>query len=405
MTNQRVIVGAGIGGLAAAIALGLKGQSTTIFERSATHSEFGAGIQLGPNALRRLQAWGLMPELKRFAATPKAIEVHDWSQSKPLARMALGDEFKARYGLPYLSIHRGDLHAMLLSRLLAVGQTEVRMGHQLQSIEQNNLSVHLKFKKASDGELLTDIQSQAVLACDGIFSTVRQAIWPNRALNNTGDIAYRALVPQHMLPLSLRSESVQVWMGPGVHWVQYPVRGGEWLNVVVLMQASEPAREKPQTHAEWQASREPQQIQADFSRALFRASPVLHEMTRAVGTWGAWQLWDTDPLQGPHQMVKGRVALLGDAAHPMLPYLAQAGAMAIEDAQAISESLAQGTESVEFGLAHFAKTRWLRNSRVQARARVQAKIYHAQGALGWARNLALKSLGERIMHLPWIHAG
>jgi salicylate hydroxylase len=405
MPNHQVIVGAGIGGLGAAIALGLKGQQTTLYERSATHSEFGAGIQLGPNALKRLKAWGLMSEVMRFAATPRAIEVYDWSQSKPLARMALGESFKARYGLPYLSVHRGDLHAMLLARVHSVGQTDVHMNSQLHSLEQSTLGVQLQFKNSSNGEFLPDAQAQSLLACDGVFSTVRQTIWPNRVLNNTGHIAYRALVPQHMLPLNLRSENVQVWMGPGAHWVQYPVRGGEWLNVVVLMQASERNRERPLTHAEWQATREPQQIQADFARALFRANPILQEMTRAIGTWGSWQLWDTEPLQGPHQMVQDRVALLGDAAHPMLPYLAQAGAMAIEDAQSLAECMSQEGQSVQFGLSQYAKIRWLRNSRVQARARLQSKIYHAQGALGWARNFALKSLGESIMHLSWVHDG
>jgi salicylate hydroxylase len=406
MSNQRVIVGAGIGGLGAAIALGLKGQSTALFERSPLHSELGAGIQLGPNALRRLQAWGLMSELKRYAASPKFIEVFDWSQTKPLARMSLGDDFKARYGLPYLSIHRADLHAVLLARLQAVGQTEVRLDSQLVSLEQNNSSdLVLQFKRSSTGESLPQVQPEALFACDGVFSSVRQAIWPHRVLKNTGHIAYRAMVPQHMLPLNLRSESVQVWMGPGVHWVQYPVRGGEWLNVVVLMQATHLNVDRPQSQAEWQASRDPQHIQADFARALFRASPVLHEMTRVVGSWGAWQLWETDPLRGPHQMVQERIALLGDAAHPMLPYLAQAGAMAIEDAQSLSECMSEQGRSIAFRLDHFARLRWLRNSRVQARARLQAKIYHAPGVLGWARNFSLKTLGERIMQMPWIHAG
>jgi salicylate hydroxylase len=190
-----------------------------------------------------------------------------------------------------------------------------------------------------------------------------------------------------------------------MHWVQYPVRGDEWLNVVVLIESGDLTLNDSGSHAQWQAARDPQHIQADFARALFRASPVLHDTFRALGNWGAWQLWDMDPLCGPHEMVQSRVALLGDAAHPMLPYLAQAGAMAIEDAQALSHSLSEVKESVELALARFASIRWRRNSRLQARARLQAKIYHANGILGWSRNLALQVLGERIMQMPWIYEG
>lgn len=406
MSNPWVIVGAGIGGLGSALALGLKGLGSVLHERSLSHSEVGAGIQLGPNALRRLQTWGLMTELERVASSPKAVEVHDWSQSQPLARMPLGKDFKARYGLPYLTLHRGDLHALLMARVNAVGQTEIHLDSLLQDLVLNaDSTVSLHFAQSSSGERLPRVHAQALLGCDGIFSTVRQTLWPSRVLNHTGHIAYRAMVAQQLLPPRLRSESVQMWMGPGKHWVQYPILGSEWLNVVVLIETCNLSRERPLSHLPWQVQRTAAEIEADFERVLMGASPVLREISHAVSNWGAWQMWDAQALDGPDQMARGSVALLGDAAHPMLPYLAQAAAMAIEDAQSMAECASHEGQSVAYRMHLFAKSRWQRNSRMQSKARLQSNIYHAQGALGWARNVALKSLGQRIMQMPWIYKG
>jgi salicylate hydroxylase len=212
----------------------------------------------------------------------------------------------------------------------------------------------------------------------------------------TGHLAYRALVAQADLPAHLRSHQVTVWMGPRLHVVHYPVRSGQWLNLVAIVHGF-----KPEQADDWD--------QAGHTQTLMQAMGAvgrdLHERLASVPAWRQWALHDRAPLSAPLQMAQGRVALLGDAAHPMRPYLAQGAGMAIEDAQVLAQSLSTGSASVVQQLQAYAEQRWARNARVQARAIRNGRIFHATGPVALGRNLSMRLTGERVMDVPWLYGG
>jgi salicylate hydroxylase len=224
---------------------------------------------------------------------------------------------------------------------------------------------------------------------------VRQQLLGDAPARFTGHLAYRALVAQADLPAHLRSDQVTVWMGPRLHVVHYPVRSGQWLNLVAIVHGDKPAQGEA-----WD--------NAGHTQALMQAMGAvgrdLHERLASVPAWRQWALHDRAPMSGAREMAQGRVALLGDAAHPMRPYLAQGAGMAIEDAQVLAQSLSAGGASVPEQLQAYAEQRWARNARVQARAIRNGRIFHAQGAVALGRNLSMRFMGERVMDVPWLYA-
>jgi len=224
---------------------------------------------------------------------------------------------------------------------------------------------------------------------------VRQQLLGDASARFTGHLAYRALVAQVDLPAHLRSDQITVWMGPRLHVVHYPVRSGQWLNLVAIVHGA-----KPDQAQDWD--------QAGHTQALMQAMGAvgrdLHERLASVPAWRQWALHDRSPVSGSNDMAQGRVALLGDAAHPMRPYLAQGAGMAIEDAQALAQCLSVGNATVAEQLQAYAEQRWARNARVQARAIRNGRIFHAQGAVALGRNLSMRLMGERVMDVPWLYA-
>ena len=191
-----------------------------------------------------------------------------------------------------------------------------------------------------------------------------------------------------------------LWLGPRLHVVHYPVRGGDWLNLVVLVESNDMA----QTPG-WDSQRTSEQTADDLNLALKGCCHRLQDLVRISEAWRAWALFDRPPLQSATDMARGRVALLGDAAHPMLPYLAQGAGMAIEDADTLAQCWSQVGLSVEQRLQAYAQARWQRVAKVQARARRNAKVFHARGGLAWARNTAMRWGGPAVMDMPWLYAG
>ncbi len=385
--KQLLIAGGGIGGLAAAVACAQRGVPVQLLERAAQLSEVGAGIQIGPNVTRILQTWGLGVALAQVAAFPKQLQARDAQTGQVLGNLPLGERAQTRYGAPYATIHRADLQGLLQRAAQSAG-VNLRLGQTVQGWQGSEAALQVNTLEG------LSLQASALIGADGVWSAVRQQLLGDVPARFTGHLAYRALVAQADLPAHLRSDQVTVWMGPRLHVVHYPVRSGQWLNLVAIVHGA-----KPEQDQDWD--------QAGHTQALIQAMGAvgrdLHERLASVPAWRQWALHDRAPVSRASDMAQGRVALLGDAAHPMRPYLAQGAGMAIEDAQALAQCLSVGNATVPEQLKAYAQARWARNARVQARAIRNGHIFHAIGPVAWGRNLSMRLMGERVMDVPWLY--
>lgn len=407
MIRQALIAGGGIGGLAAALACVRAGWEVRLFERAPVFSEVGAGIQLGPNVTRALVQWDLAGALRDLAAFPSRLQVRDALRGHELGTLALGDTMERRYGAPYATIHRADLHQMLLAQLCRHGGAKLKLGHAVERFAQTSDAVTVRARRAraagSEGEDI-EIEGDALIGADGLWSAVRRCMLGDAAPRVTGHLAYRALVPQASLPERLRSGEVTVWLAPRLHLVQYPVRRGEWLNLVGIVHEPSGAahvRAEPQS---WDNVTDGAGLRA----ALAGGCAALQDLIHAIDGWRLWVLCDRPPVAGAGELARGRAALLGDAAHPMRPYLAQGAGMAIEDAVEVGRVLQQALDpafDVATMLARYAQSRWQRVARVQRRSARNGLIFHAEGPLRWGRDAALRAIGSRLLDQPWLYAG
>jgi salicylate hydroxylase len=391
MSKQVLIAGAGVGGLAAAVASARAGWQPRVFEQAGSFTEAGAGIQLGPNATRLLEAWGLGPALEQVAAFPLRLAVRSAGSGEVLAQLPLGPSALERYGAPYATLHRADLHRLLLGGAQAAG-AELLVDARIDRARETADGVLVSLAGAAQ-----EIEGDALVGADGLWSRVRQQFWADGAPAPTGHLAYRALLAQRDLPAHLRSDEVAVWLGPRLHVVTYPVHRGEWLNVVAIVHGSATGDLQP-----WDLAA----AGADLQQALGVTCTTLQDLVRAAPAWRLWVLHARPPLQGGQAMARGRVALVGDAAHPMRPYLAQGAGMAIEDAQELGRCLAMAADQiadVPTVLRRYALNRWERCARVQRQAERNGRIFHATGPVQWGRDLSLRLLGERLLDQPWLY--
>ena len=394
MRKQVLIAGGGIGGLAAALGASRAGWEVRLYERAAAFSEVGAGVQLGPNVVRRLQAWGLQRPLQDVAVFPGRLQVRSALTGQALAAMPLGSTAVERYGAAYATIHRADLHGLLLAAVSKYTDTQFHLDHAIDRFTDAEGVVTVRTSRGKE------VEGDALVGADGLWSRTRTQLLGEQRPRVTGHLAYRALVPQHALPKALRTSDVTAWLGPRLHVVQYPVRRGELQNLVVIVQGTAPNDLENWDHAA---------NGADLETALKGTCTALQQVVRGVvqagGGWRLWPLCDRPPVRSPEEMVQGLVALLGDAAHPMRPYLAQGAGMAIEDAAQLERALSMHDLEVPLRLRRYAVNRWQRNARVQARSTRNGRIFHATGPVRWARNLSLKMLGERLLDVPWLYRG
>ena len=390
-----ISVGGGIGGMAAALACGQAGARPQVLERAATFSEVGAGIQMGPNVTRTLHAWGLAEDLKAIGFAPRKLEAKDTQTGQVIGSLPLGQRSLDTYGAPYVTVHRADLHRVLLQKLMRSGLAQLHLDSEVEAVQQ--AADGIQICGASLPASLTEFsQFSAMVGADGLWSATRQFVVPRTTPRVTGLLAYRALLPMESLPEKLRLQDVNVWLGPRLHAVLYPVQCGECLNLVVVVQGQPPANLDDWDHAGHKE---------ELDRAMGPIHADLRDMLAAVPAWRLWPLCDRPPVQGPHEMAKGRIALLGDAAHPMRPFLAQGAGMAIEDAAELARSWARADLPVEDRLQMYAQARWARNAQVQQRSIRNGQIFHLQGPLRWGRNVAMKLIGESLMDVPWLYAG
>jgi salicylate hydroxylase len=386
-----LIAGGGIAGLATAVAARRAGWEARLFEQAARFEEFGAGLQLGPNATRILQEWELLRgDLRQQAVAPPRLRVRDGADGAELGVLELGDAFERRYGAPYLTVHRADLQAALLAAARAAG-TRLHTGSHVQGAQETAGAIALRT------DTPREVEGDALAAADGVWSVLRGAVAQDGEPQPTGHLAYRGLARQQDLPAGLRGGEVTAWLAPRMHLVTYPVRGGEWLNAVCVVQGTQPGDPRSWDHA---ASR------AQLDAALGPVCAAVRERVAAIPDWRLWVLHARAPVASPDQLAKGRIALLGDAAHPMRPYLAQGAGMAIEDARELQRVLSVADDvviDVPTALRRYALNRFERVARVQARSERNGTIFHATGPLRLARNAALRTLGARLLDQPWLY--
>jgi salicylate hydroxylase len=366
-TNQlRVaVVGAGISGLTLAAALRRGGLRCEVFEQAEQLAEVGAGVQVAPNAARLLHRLGLAEHLDAVAVRPRAIQMSRWDDGRPITRTPLGADCERMFGAPYYAVHRADLHAGLLALL---PPNTVHLGRRCALVQEWSDRVRLSFQDGSS------VSADVVVGADGIHSVVRGHLaWD--APRFSGETIYRGLVPADRVPALLAEPRVQLWLGPGQHCVAYPVSAGR----LVSFGATTPAGEWfPES---WSAPGRPEELATTYRGW----HPAVRELIAAADSVGRWALHDRDPIP---RWGRGRITLVGDAAHPMLPFLAQGANQAIEDAVVLAARLAAlaaaGPASgadVERALTGYQVVRRPRAEEVQRRSRANTRALHlADGA-------------------------
>lgn len=401
--NRTVIVGGGIAGLTLAHALGRLSPRTlgalTLFERAPRFEEAGAGLQLGPNASRLLIRLGLGQALAAVGCEPTSLVVCSSTRTETLAVKPLGRECVEKYGAPTYTVHRADLHALLLEAVRRDGRTSLALNREISAVRLNSDHVLSLTVQAPEGSATEMREADLLLGCDGGFSAVRDLLLGDGVPQATGQVAFRALLPLKDLNLGATAQCVTAWLGPDMHAVGYPVRAGQLYNLVVILQVP-----LAQIDRRW----EQRQVISVLPHVSVKHKTLAH-LVDSVEQWRSWALFDRPPVRGPRELAPHPgVLLLGDAAHPMLPFLAQGAAMAIEDACVIAQRCATLTalnpaKNYTSLAAYYTQQRLRRVARVQAGARRNATLFHASGPVALARNLALKINGAALLDRPWLY--
>jgi 2-polyprenyl-6-methoxyphenol hydroxylase-like FAD-dependent oxidoreductase len=385
-----IIAGAGIGGLTAALALARNGFRALVLEQAERLEETGAGIQLSPNATRILIDLGLADRLQPHVVVPTAIRVLGGRSGREIVRIPLGAGAAQRYGAPYWVIHRGDLQAALSDAAVQDLNIVLRLGMNMEDFATHPHGVTVSARGATG--LWTE-HGHAVIAADGLWSAARARIASKAPPRFAGRTAWRALVPAAQLAPEFREPLVHLWLGRDAHLVHYPVKGGKLVNVVVITADdwSGPGWSEPASRVDLLARLSPR-----------RWAPQAHSVFHAPDAWLKWALYETEPLAS---FAHGAAALLGDAAHAMLPFLAQGAAMAIEDSAVAAQCLARMPDDPAAAWESYSAIRRRRTRKVQRLAARNGKRYHRTGAAAMLRNMAMRLLGgERLLqNYDWLY--
>ena len=394
LTRTVIVAGAGIGGLTASLTLAAQGFRVVVLEKAERLEEAGAGIQLSPNASRILVELGLKPRLAPRAVTPEAVSIMSARAGGEIARMPLGEAAAFRAGAPYWVIHRADLQAALVAAVSDHPDIDLRLGCQFEDVAEHAKGLTVVGRR---GNTRQQELAVALIGADGIWSSVRGHLFPDVQPQFSGLIAWRGTLEANALPREYTAPRVQLWMGPDAHLVAYPISGGRQINVVAIVSGT-------WNRPGWSAPGDLNEIKDAFATSRWPATARM-----LLGAVDGWRKWALFTLSDIGDWNAGSVALLGDAAHAMLPFAAQGAGMAIEDAavlaKALSDCTGENIAGIPAALKRYARMRRARVLRVQRTARQQGRIYHLTGPAAIARDLAIRAIGPQRMlaRQDWIY--
>jgi 2-polyprenyl-6-methoxyphenol hydroxylase-like FAD-dependent oxidoreductase len=379
-----LVVGGGIGGLSAALALSRKGIPVQVLEQAPEFKEIGAGIQLGPNVFRMFEVLGLTEQMFHWCAFPEGLEFRDSITAETIVDMKIDKRFHDKYRAPYGVIHRADMLNVILDACKTSDLINLAVSQKVVTIDDTGSGVTAK---TETGETYN---GAALIGCDGLWSTVREKIVGDGKPVVSGHIAYRAVLPTSEWPKEYRLPKMIVWCGEKTHLVHYPLRRGELFNLVVVFHSD-------RYEEGWDTYGDPAELHLRFKD---KCEPVRTLLTK-VNAWKMWVLCDRPAIKN---WTKGRITLLGDAAHPMLQYLAQGGNTAMEDAVCLANQVEATGRDYGAAFQKYQELRYLRTARVQLMARVFGEIYHASGVNRELRNKLLREWSqEGSIDMSWLY--
>jgi len=354
------IIGGGIGGLAAALALERRGAEVVVCEQSPVHSEIGAGLNLTPNAVKAFRALGIEDQIEAIGSGSEFMAIRSWRSGRFISRTRRGD-FPKVFGAPNLTVHRADLLDVLRG---ALKTTDIRLGMRCVAVDGGDRSAAVRF---ADGSTL---EADVVVGADGIHSAVRKSLFGADRPRFTGCICWRGMAPAAAVPRDINIADGTMWMGPHGHVVHYPVRRGELVNIVAHFDSD------AWTGESWTHECDVAEVMTTYAAW----NPALTRLYPLSQRWYKWALYDRDPLE---HWSKGRATLLGDSAHAMLPYLGQGAGMAIEDGCVLAAMIARHGEDLDTALSAYERLRVPRTKATVLGSRARAKENHL--ASPWAR--------------------
>ena len=383
--QQVLVVGGGIGGLAAALALSRQGIAAQVIEQAAEFKEIGAGIQLGPNVFWMFEVLGLIEPVSALAVFPGNLIMMDSVTGEEVTRIPLGETFRKKFHHPYALIHRADLHKVLLEACRSSDLIRLDAAQKVVKVEETGDGIAVQTESGKE------YRGAALIGADGLWSTIRQVVVGDGKPNVAGHITYRAVLPTSEMPEQYRWRDMVLWAGEKVHLVHYPLRTGELFNLVAVFHSD-------RYQEGWDSFGDPAELHERFAKTCAPVRTLLNK----IESWRMWVLCDRPPIKN---WSRGRITLLGDAAHPMLQYLAQGANMSIEDAVCLANKVVDMQGDYAAAFRAYQETRYLRTGRVQLMARVYGEFFHASGVAKELRNMMLGSRTpeDAMAGMEWLY--